>query len=120
MSTKKILIVDDEFDLLEILKDSLEPAGYVVQTAGDGERAVEVIESDPPDVVVLDFKLPGMNGLEVLKKMKRVIPELPVIMITAFEHEVNISEVIQEGACTVLAKPVDPDGVRQWIEKALK
>ena len=115
-----VLIVDDDSDLLEILRDSIEPAGYIVETAGDGERAVEMIDFDPPDVVVLDFKLPGMSGLEVMKKMKGVIPELPVIMITAFNRELSFSEVIEKGACALLTKPLDPYQVREWIEKALE
>ena len=120
MTKPKILIVDDESDLLEILRDGLEPAGYIVQTVTDGERALKMIQCEPPDVVVLDFKLPGIDGLEVLKRIKRNTPQPLVIMITAYDRELNILEVKREGALILLKKPLDPNLVREWIEKGLE
>jgi DNA-binding NtrC family response regulator len=120
MSKPKILIVDDDADLLEILKDSFEPEGYIVRTAGDGESALKMIEHDPPDVVVLDFRMPGLNGLEVLKRIKRGNPVLPVIMITAYGQELNVSVLTKEGIHTLLTKPLDPNRLRMCVEKALE
>ena len=120
MSKPKILIVDDDADLQEILKDSFEAEGYFVRTADDGERALEIIEQNPPDVVVLDFRMPKVNGLEVLKRIKGVNPGLPVIMITAYGRELNVSELTKEGMYTLLIKPLDPNRVRMCVEKALE
>ena len=103
-----------------VVIDSFELDGYVVQTAGDGERGLEMMEHDLPDVVVLDYKMPGLNGLEVLKRIKKSNPKLPVIMITAYDQELNVSDLTKEGIHTILTKPLDPNRVRMCVENTLE
>ncbi|MFH1753948.1 MAG: response regulator [Candidatus Omnitrophota bacterium] len=79
----KILLVDDETDFLEIMGDNIESWGYQVIKASDGGSAMKAISDDRPDVVVLDYVMPDMNGIELLKKIRGVNSSIPVIMFTA-------------------------------------
>jgi len=87
MAKKKILVVDDEVDFLKILKVRLEASGYEAITASNGKEALDMIKRDKPDAVLLDILMPKMDGLTVLKKIRRHDKKLPVFMITAFSNQ---------------------------------
>lgn len=87
MAKRKILVVDDEIDFLEILRTRLEANNYDVITAMDGIAALEKAKSEKPDAVLLDIMMPGLDGLDVLKKIRKEDPKLPVFIITAFSNE---------------------------------
>ena len=87
MEKKKILVVDDEVEFLNMIKLRLEANNYDVITATDGKQALEKLRQDKPDAVLLDILLPGMNGLEVLKRIRSEHKDLPVFIITAFSSE---------------------------------
>jgi len=87
MDKKKILVVDDEPDFLNLIKIRLEASDYDVITALDGISALDKVKSDNPDAVLLDIQMPGMDGLEVLKRIRQVDNTLPVFMITAFSSD---------------------------------
>jgi len=82
-----ILVVDDEREILDMLTDHLEDEGYAVSQAVDGEQALEGVRREPPDLVLLDITMPGVNGLEVLRRLRRDHPRIPVVMITGIEAE---------------------------------
>ena len=81
---KKILVVDDEDNIRLLYQEELRDAGYEVALAGDAGEALEKIEESPPDLITLDVKLPGMSGLDFLKKLKESHKDIPVIMCSAY------------------------------------
>ena len=103
---KTILIVDDEFDFVHALAEGLEIFGYKVYKAGNGEKAIKVIEEQKPDVVLCDYKLPDMDGDLVLKQAKEHNPETKFIMVTAYYDEELRETFRKYGAAEVIYKPI--------------
>lgn len=87
MDKKKILVVDDEPDFLKMIKMRLEADDYDVITASDGEEALDKVKVEKPDAVLLDILMPGLDGLETLKRIRRQNKNLPIFIITAFSNE---------------------------------
>jgi two-component system alkaline phosphatase synthesis response regulator PhoP len=118
---KKILAVDDEADFLRILKINLEAEGFDVVTALDGLEALDKARSEKPDVVVLDIMLPGLNGEEVCRVIRKdpVLNKTPIIMLTAKAGDADriISRVI--GADIYITKPADFEELHKAIKKLL-
>ena len=112
-----ILWVDDEIDLLQPYILYLTGKGYHVCTASNGEDALDVIESDVPDIVFLDENMPGMTGLETLQEIKRLHPEIPVVMITKSEEEHIMEQAIGEKIADYLIKPVNPSQILMCLKK---
>jgi len=99
----RVMVVDDEEEIRNILTHVLEKKGIRVITASDGIQAMQKIYIEPPDAVLLDIRMPGLNGMEVLKKIKEVDNDLPVVLITAFGDFHEAVEAIKEGAYDYLA-----------------
>ncbi|MSR82988.1 MAG: response regulator transcription factor [Candidatus Latescibacteria bacterium] len=108
--TTKILIVEDEPDILELLCYNLRQAGFEITTAEDGEVALRLAEQHPPDLVVLDLMLPGMDGLELcrLLKQREALRRVPVLMLTAKTEEVDRIVGLELGADDYVTKPFSP------------
>ena len=104
---KKVLIVDDNIAFCENVADILEMKGYETVSIHDGAKALEVVKEDGFDLVLMDIKMPVMNGVETFKKIKKVAPQIPVIMMSAYAVEDLIREVLREGAFGILQKPLD-------------
>ena len=102
---KKILIVEDEHDMVEGLKFNLEARNYNVITAYDGETGCQKALTGKPDLVILDLMLPKLNGYEVCKILKKEIPDLPIIMLTAKSQEAEIVTGLELGADDYITKP---------------
>ncbi len=83
---KKILLVDDEEGIQLLYREEFEDEGFEVASAYNGEEALELFKKDPPDLVILDINMPGMNGIEVLRQMKEMKPDLPVILSSAYQE----------------------------------
>lgn len=113
-----ILVVDDDRDICEVLTDVLKLEDYSVVVAHDGLKALDAARKSKFDAVLLDIKMPGMNGVETLKELKKISPGTPIIMITAFAVEDMIRESIREGAFAALGKPIDFDRLFATIEAA--
>jgi two-component system alkaline phosphatase synthesis response regulator PhoP len=105
--TGKILVVDDEKVLLETIAYNLEQAGYTVITATDGLSALEIAHQEPPDLVVLDIMLPGIDGLEVCRRLRRedATQSIPIIMLTAKGDEIDKVVGLEVGADDYVTKP---------------
>jgi CheY-like chemotaxis protein len=116
---KPILVVDDEAIVRESIRGWLEDAGYQVATAESGEAALEMIEKQDFSVMVLDLRLPGMDGLRVLKKVKAKRPEIKSIIITAYPTDLSQAEAKKLGAIDYLIKPVFPADLEKIIRETL-
>jgi len=112
----KILIADDEEGLRLSMAGILELEGYYVVTAEDGYEAIEKVKYESFDIAFLDIKMPGINGVETFKEIKKLSPETVVIMMTAYAVRDLIKEAINEGAYTCLSKPFDMDKIIETIK----
>ena len=120
MPEHTILVVDDEPDIREILKDRLEGYGYCVITARDGREALTQEDSESPDLTLLDIRMPGMDGIEVLKKMKEWDPDSLIVMITAYGTIELAVDAMKHGAYDFITKPLNSDLIEMTIAKALE
>ncbi|MBU1162113.1 MAG: sigma-54 dependent transcriptional regulator [Proteobacteria bacterium] len=118
-NSTRILIVDDEAYICEILSRIVEEEGFKAKVAYDGNIAMEMIHDKMPDVMLLDIKMPGMDGLEVLKSAKEMDPDLPVIIITAHAGINGAVEAMRAGAHDYLAKPFDHNEVIRVVRRAV-
>ena len=117
MNTNRILWADDEIDLLEPYIIYLRNKNYEVLTANNGQDAVDICRSEPLDIVFLDENMPGLTGLETLQEIKRLHPELPVVMITKSEEERIMEQAIGEKIADYLIKPVNPNQILLCLKK---
>lgn len=114
----RILLVDDNEEFLDSTKDVLDDEGYDIVTATSGEEGIELAGAQTFDVILMDIKMPGMNGVESFIEMKRRNPRVKVIMVTAYSVEDLIRQAVDEGVFAVLNKPLDMDRLFRTIEEA--
>jgi DNA-binding response OmpR family regulator len=105
MTAKRILIVEDDPALLRGLKDNFETQGYQVRTANDGQKALDALAKEPPDLLLLDLMLPKVNGYEICKSVRARQLDLPIIMLTAKGQEDDIVRGLELGADDYVTKP---------------
>jgi DNA-binding NtrC family response regulator len=120
MDNTKILIVDDELIMRESLSGWLERDGHEVSAAASGEEAMEVLKDSRFDILLVDIKMEGMSGLDVLKQVKESDPDVDVVMITAYGSIPTAIEAMKKGAYDYLLKPFDPDALGVLIEKIIE
>jgi DNA-binding NtrC family response regulator len=116
----RILLVDDEPFNLDLLEQELADQGHSIATCASGEEALEKLPGFQPDLILLDYMMPGMNGLEVLKEIRRKGLDTPVVIITAHGTIERAVETMKEGAEDFLTKPFDPDHLAIVVKKALE
>ena len=117
---EKILVVDDEQSLREVLSIMLKRAGYTVTSAADGEEAIEHLNKEIFDLVITDLRMPKVDGMEILKAVKSASPETVVLVITAFATADSAVEAMKHGAYDYLTKPFQVDEVQLIIRNALE
>ena len=122
MAVHQILVVDDEEDLLELVRYKLSKEGYRVQCVGTGEDALKAVRKQPPDLVVLDWMLPAVDGLEVCRRIKAdpKTRDIPVIMLTAKGEESDVVAGIERGADDYIAKPFSPRVLAARVKALLR
>jgi len=107
MKKKKILVVDDELAFLETIKNRLEANNYKVVTASSGKVALDKVEKDKPDAILLDILMPGLDGLEVLKKIRKKDKNLPVFIVSAYFNEERFKKAGKLNASGFIIKTGD-------------
>lgn len=115
----KILIVDDEQDLAETIGCILNFKGHEVKSVMDGYKAIEEIRTTLYDLVLMDIKMPGINGVETFLKMKEINPSIKVIMMTGFSVDILIKDAIRQGASGCVNKPFNPKNLIATINDVL-
>ncbi len=115
-----ILIVDDEKNYLVVLEALLDPEGYEIVTADNSQDAIRLIRESDLDLVVTDMKMPGMSGMELLEESKKIKPELPVIMMTAFGTIEMAVQAMKKRAYDYITKPFQNEELKLTIKKALE
>jgi DNA-binding NtrC family response regulator len=103
----KILVVDDDRRIVKTTCDILKIKGYEPIAAYSGEEAVEKVRNDPPDCVLMDIKMTGINGVEALKQMQEIVPALPVVLVSAYATNDLMEEAKHAGAYAILSKPLN-------------
>jgi len=120
LSRKRILVVDDDESLRWVTQAQLQQSGYEVTAEADGNAALESMRQAPPDLVITDLKMPGMSGLELLRKIRTDYPGIIVIMVTAFGTVENAVEAMKAGAYDYVTKPVNMDELRLIVNRGLE
>ena len=120
MGKRKILVIDDEVDMLSTCKKFLVRGGYDVSVADRGEAGLEVLETDRPDLVITDLKMPGIDGMEVLRQVKKRLPEAIVIVFTGYGTIQDAVLAMKDGAFDFVTKPFTPDQLTVTVERALE
>ena len=117
----KILVVDDDRNLLKLFKYVLEKDGFAVITAMDGESGLKLALAERPDLVMLDLKMPKLDGIEVLRKLKAdpLTAAIPVVMITASAQKADAERALREGAVGYIIKPFRIAELRDCVRAAL-
>jgi two-component system, NtrC family, response regulator AtoC len=119
-ATRSVLVVDDEAEIRSLLTDLLKEEGYAVRTAQTGAAALEAIEKDPPDLVMMDVKLPDQDGLAILRQLKREHPDLEVIVMTAFGGSSTAIKAMEHGAYDYVTKPFEIDDLLATLKRVFE
>ncbi|WP_058300968.1 response regulator [Gorillibacterium timonense] len=120
MDKKKLLIVDDQNGIRVLLVEVFSSEGYQTFQASNGKLALEIVKQESPDLVLLDMKIPGMDGLDILKHIKEIDPAMKVIMMTAYGELDMIKEATDLGALMHFTKPFDIDEMRTAVHHYLR
>ena len=118
--SERILVVDDELFVRELLLEFLSTEGYEVSLADSGEKAVKLMQTQPADLVLVDLKMPGIDGVETLKQMKKIAPDSLAIIMTGYPTIESSIEALRQGAYDYVVKPFKLNDLKSSIEKALR
>ncbi|MCR4430072.1 MAG: response regulator transcription factor [Tepidanaerobacteraceae bacterium] len=122
MAKEKILVVDDEPHIVELVRFNLEAGGFKVFEAVDGQKAIELAQSEKPDLILLDLMLPGIDGLEVCRILRQQKPtqDIPIIMLTAKSEEIDKVLGLEMGADDYITKPFSPRELTARVKAVLR
>ena len=116
---RTLLVVDDEIDVCDFVKNFFEERGFKVFTALNGTEGVSVVERERPDLILLDIKMKGMDGLATLRQIREIQPDARVIMVSALEDQDKIEEAARGGAINYITKPLVLDQLEETVAKVL-
>jgi len=120
MYTKSLLVVDDDPNLRYSLSIILQRAGYLVTSVGQACEVIDRLQAGNYDLVIMDIKMPDIDGLALLPKILTVYPQLPVLILTAYPTPETAQEAKQSGARGFLEKPIDPDSLLETVHTLLE
>jgi two-component system, OmpR family, alkaline phosphatase synthesis response regulator PhoP len=121
MAAKKILVADDESHILNVVSLKLRNAGFEVVTASDGLEALELAQSERPDLLITDYHMPQLSGLELCQRLKQdpVTAKIPAIMLTARGYQLDAQDTEQNGILRMLSKPFSPRHLLSTVNEVL-
>ncbi len=115
----KLLIVDDQLGIRRLLYEAFNEEGYEVDLAGSGQEAIEKVKAAPPDLILMDMKMPGMNGIETLHEVRKINDAVAVIMMTAYGELEIIAEAVKFGIKEYVTKPFDIIELRELVKRTI-
>ena len=118
MEKIKVMLVDDEEEFVTTLSDRIQRRDFSSSVAFTGEQALQIVDDQVPDVMILDLKMPGIGGMEVLRRVKKAYPKVQVIILTGHGSEKDKKEALSLGAFSYLQKPVQIDELARQIINA--
>jgi len=119
-SLQYLLIVDDNAGVCRLLFELFSDEGYIVETAQNGAEALKKVSARTPSLILLDVKMPGMNGLETLDKIKKLVPDIPVVMMTAYTELDTVMAAKDDGLIQhYMSKPFDLNEIRRMVKEIL-
>ncbi|HEY1922224.1 MAG TPA: response regulator [Tepidisphaeraceae bacterium] len=121
MSAKKILVADDESHILHVVSLKLRNAGFEVLTASDGQEALEMALAERPDLLITDYHMPQLSGLELCRKLKHdpITAKIPAIMLTARGYDLDLKDTHDSGILRMLSKPFSPRALLTTVNEVL-
>jgi DNA-binding response OmpR family regulator len=120
MEKETILVVDDEPAILQIIEERLEREGFAVHTAGSGEKALASVEVNTPDLIILDLMLPGIDGFDVLRAVRQAGHQVPIIVLTARDDQIDVVVGLELGADDYIVKPFNPRELAARVRAVLR
>lgn len=115
----KLLVVDDQMGVLKMLFEAFKDEGYQVELAGSGREAIDKVRREVPDIILMDVKMPGMNGLEVFREIRKFAETVPVVMMTAYGELEIVNEALLIGVKEYITKPFDINELREVIKRVI-
>jgi len=119
MEERTLLVVDDQLGVRRLLAETFKDQGFRVELAANGPEALDKVKERPPSLILLDMKMPGMNGLEVVRAIKQVYPDQAIIMMTAYGELEIVNEALQLGVRECITKPFDIHQLRDLVKRVL-
>jgi len=119
MAQEKILVIDDELFVRELLQEFLSKEGYRVSLAESGEKAINLVKFNPVEIALIDLKMPGMDGISTLKEIKKIAPDTIAIILTGYPTIETSIEALRSGAYDYVVKPFKLNDLKNTIEKAI-
>jgi CheY-like chemotaxis protein len=121
MPSKKILVADDESHILNVVSLKLRNAGFEVVTASDGQEALELAQTERPDLLITDYHMPQLSGLELCQRLKQdpLTAKIPTIMLTARGYQLEIQDTEQNGIFRMISKPFSPRQLLSTVNEVL-
>jgi DNA-binding NtrC family response regulator len=116
--SEKVLLVDDEREFLEIMSERMRARGMIVTTTESADQALSIIEKESFDAIIMDFQMPGMDGMDALKAIKKKKPELQIILLTGYATVEKTVEAMKIGATDFLEKPADLEALVEKVKSA--
>ncbi|MFT8872991.1 MAG: response regulator [Sporolactobacillus sp.] len=114
-----VLVVDDQYGIRLLLREVLKKSNISTLVAANAQQAIDFAEKDKPAIALVDMKIPGTNGIEIMKKIKAVYPPIQVMMMTAYGDEAMIRDATANGAVAFFAKPFDLDELTRTVKEAI-
>jgi DNA-binding NtrC family response regulator len=120
MKKMRILIVDDEEIVLESCRKVLEADGYDVLLAGSADQALERMRDEPPDLLLVDIKMPERDGVYLIREVRKERTDIPIVLMTGYTTKETVAQAAQIGVATLIAKPFTPDELAETVRGVLK